>query len=110
MKLIFDQNLSPRLVTLLDDLFPDSSHVHTLGLERSSDWELWSYARDSGLTVVTKDADMSDLSTLHGFPPKLIWIQLGNCTTSEIERLLRSNFDAISQMHSDPDTGIISLM
>ena len=27
MKLLFDENLSPKLVRLLDELFPDSIHV-----------------------------------------------------------------------------------
>jgi predicted nuclease of predicted toxin-antitoxin system len=32
MKLLFDQNLSPRLVNRLSDLYPDSNHVYLLGL------------------------------------------------------------------------------
>ena len=34
VKLLFDHNLSPRLVHLLGDLFPDSSHVYWLGLDQ----------------------------------------------------------------------------
>jgi predicted nuclease of predicted toxin-antitoxin system len=32
MKLLFDQNLSPRLARLLADIFPDSTHVREVGL------------------------------------------------------------------------------
>ncbi|MBI3980262.1 MAG: DUF5615 family PIN-like protein [Chloroflexi bacterium] len=37
MKLLVDQNLSPHLVRRLADLFPGSSHVSLVGLERASD-------------------------------------------------------------------------
>ncbi|HEY0073000.1 MAG TPA: DUF5615 family PIN-like protein [Abditibacteriaceae bacterium] len=109
MKLLFDQNLSPRLVTSLADLFPDSNHVYPLGLDQVSDIEVWSYARDNGFILVSKDADFSELSLLHGNPPKLIWLRLGNCTTTQIENLLRSNYEVIEQMSQDSTTSILSL-
>ena len=73
MKLLFDQNLSPRLVNRLSDLYPDSNHVYPLGIDRVADKEVWEYARREGYLVVTKDADFSDLCMLLGFPPKVIW-------------------------------------
>ena len=33
MKLLYDENLSPRLVRLLEDLFPNSIHVRDVGLK-----------------------------------------------------------------------------
>ena len=48
MKLLLDQNLSPRLVARLADLFPDSQHVSYVGLDRASDRAVWDYARDHG--------------------------------------------------------------
>ena len=44
MKLLFDHNLSPRLVNRLADLFPESAHIYMLGLEQSDDREVWLYA------------------------------------------------------------------
>lgn len=110
MKLLFDQNLPPRLVERLADLFPDSTHVFTLGLDQSSDLEVWRYAHDNDFVIVSKDADFSELSLLRGYPPKLIWLRLGNCTTKEIEELLRANFTAIKQMNRDAAVGILSLL
>ena len=34
-------------------------------------------------------------SLLEGYPPKVVWVRLGNCSTSEIEGLLRSSFEVI---------------
>jgi predicted nuclease of predicted toxin-antitoxin system len=109
MKLLFDQNLAPVLVTRLADLFPDSNHVHTLGLAKKSDLEVWDYAKDNGFTIISKDADFSDLSLLRGFPPKVLWLRIGNCTTAQIESLLRLHKDAIEQLENDMTTGILAL-
>ena len=110
MKLLFDQNLSPQLVGLLADLFPDSRHVFDLGLDTAPDEELWAYARDHGFLIVSKDSDFTDFSTLHGFPPKVIWLRLGNCTTGQVETALRTHYDQIAHMNEDPAAGFISLI
>lgn len=69
MKLLFDQNLSPKLVTRLADLFPDSSHVQSAALDRADDNQIWEYARLNGFAIVTKDEDYNNLSVLRGSPP-----------------------------------------
>jgi predicted nuclease of predicted toxin-antitoxin system len=80
MKLLFDQNLSPKLVDRLADLFPGSKHVSTEGLDTATDSQVWDFARPAGFTIVTKDADYETLSVVRGSPPKVVWILLGNCT------------------------------
>lgn len=110
MKLLFDQNLSPRLVARPADLFPASSHVSLLNLDRSDDVIVWDYARGHDYLLVTKDADFGELSTLRGFPPKVIWLRLGNCTTSQIEDLLRLHFEAVQQLTESDNIGILSLL
>jgi predicted nuclease of predicted toxin-antitoxin system len=42
--------------------------------------------------IVTKDADFSEFGVVKGFPPKIIWIRRGNCSTSDIETILRENY------------------
>lgn len=73
MKLLFDQNLSPRLVDLLSDLYPNSAHVSLVELDRALDVALWNYASENGYTIVTKDADFDELSQARGYPPKIVW-------------------------------------
>ena len=46
MKLLFDENLSPKLVRLLEDFFPNSKHVRDVGLEAADDLLVWQYAID----------------------------------------------------------------
>ena len=95
MKLLFDENLSPKLPRLLTDLFPDSLHVRDVGMKAADDPIVWDYAKDNDLIIVSKDADMHDLSLVFGNPPKVIWLQLGNCSTRQVEELLRRDFDVI---------------
>ena len=64
--LLFDQNLSPRLINLLADIYPASAHVDGIGLPSAPDREVWDYARQHDYIVVTKDADFSELSLLLG--------------------------------------------
>jgi predicted nuclease of predicted toxin-antitoxin system len=109
MKLLFDQNLSPRLVNKLADIYPDSSHVYLLGLDSATDAEVWRYARENEFVIVTKDADFGEISTLRGYPPRVIWLRIGNCTTAKIEEMLRSGNDLIERLQTDPTLGIVSL-
>jgi predicted nuclease of predicted toxin-antitoxin system len=90
MKLLFDQNVSPKLVALLADLFPGSAHADPLGLATADDDVLWNYASTNGFTIISKDEDFNLLSVARGAPPKVIWLQLGNCTTAVVETALRS--------------------
>jgi len=110
VKLLFDQNLSPRLVERLSDLYPGSDHVYRVGLDRASDTLLWDYARDRGLTLVTRDADFSEMSEALGFPPKVIWIRLGNCSTSRMESVLRQHYEAIVGFDLDASSGILTVL
>lgn len=95
MKLLFDQNLSHRLVGALEDLYPGSAHVRALRLDSADDSDVWAYARAHGFAVVSKDSDFHQLAFLHGPPPKAVWLQIGNCTTSEIEGVLRSRHEEV---------------
>lgn len=109
MKLLFDHNLSPLLVSRLHDLFPASSHVFPLDLHESEDTKIWAHAREHEFVVVSKDADFSEISMVHGFPPKLIWLRVGNCTTDDIEELIRANEDLIRELASSATRGILTL-
>jgi predicted nuclease of predicted toxin-antitoxin system len=59
MKLLFDRNLSPRLVNRLVDIYPNSNHIFNLGLDTVEDSFVWQYARDREFIIVTKDSDFS---------------------------------------------------
>ena len=109
MKLLFDQNLSQKLVIELADLFPDSSHVRHVGLRDAGDFEVWDFARHNDFIIVTKDSDFIDLSLVYGTPPEVIWIRKGNCNTMAVARAVRENFDTIEQAIHARTGGVIEL-
>ena len=109
MKLLLDQNLSPKLVAHLADSYSGSAHVHELGLSEVTDSELWEYARDNGFTLVSKDSDFADLSVISGLPPKFVWVRRGNCSTSEIRLLLEEAESDLMAFLNDEDEGMLEL-
>jgi len=109
VKLLFDENLPDKLLGLLQDMFPSSCHVLTIGTPPITDKMIWEYARSHGLTIVTKDADYQQISALRGYPPKVIWVRRGNCSTQQIESLLRNNVERIRTFLDDKDAGTLIL-
>jgi len=95
MKLLLDQNISFRITSKIQDLFPGSKQVRDLGLENSKDSFLWNYAKENNYCIVTFDGDFYDLGLIKGSSPKVIWLRLGNTTTQYIETVLRKNYDLI---------------
>jgi len=102
MKLLFDQNISPGLPRSLADVYPGSVHVCEVGLRDAGDTEIWDYAQLNRFTIVSKDSDFQQRSLLYGFPPKFIWLRVGNCRTKLIEDLLRKHSAAIHTFEQDP--------
>ena len=109
MKLLFDENLSHKLVRLLADIFPDSTHVRDVALKAADDPLVWEYAKENRLMIISKDSDMHQRSFVFGQPPKVVWVRLGNCSTSDVEKLLRKNFDAIKAFYQDDYASFLSL-
>ena len=101
MKLLFDQNLSPKLPRLLAVIYPDSSHVREIGFRDADDSEIWDYAKENGFAIVSKDSDFQQRSLLQGAPPKFIWLRVGNCTVNRTEALLRTYSAAIHTFDLD---------
>jgi predicted nuclease of predicted toxin-antitoxin system len=110
VRLLFDHNLSPALAICLQDIYPNSSHVYLLGLDKASDTEIWQYARQEEFVIVTKDADYSELGLIRGFPPKVVWIRRGNCKTATIEALLRNHYSDLKIMEAIISIGILTLV
>ena len=109
MKLLADENLPPRLVRDLLDLFPNSAHVSSAGLGGTRDDIIWEYAKAHGFAFLTKDKDFANLSMVRGAPPKVILLQTGNCTAEDVIRIIRTNAIRLSEFEGDIKRSLLIL-
>ncbi len=109
MKLLVDENLSPRLIEALEPEYPGSAHVRSVGLRGATDEVIWNYAREQGFAIVSKDNDFRQLSFVHGAPPKVIWLAASNAGTDAILRFLKSQPTAILTFETDAEASLLVL-
>jgi predicted nuclease of predicted toxin-antitoxin system len=109
VKLLFDENLSPRLVGELASDWPGSAHLEQLGMRGASDAAIWGHARDGNFIIVSKDDDFRSLALVRGPPPKVIWLQIGNAPTATVVTLMRANASLLRTFSLDPTEALLSL-
>ncbi|MEH3115016.1 DUF5615 family PIN-like protein [Pedobacter terrae] len=95
MKLLFDQNISFRIIKLIQLAFPQREQIRKLNLENKSAKEIWTFAGQNDFTIVTFDADFYEFSNLYGDPPKIIWLRTGNNTTISVSQILLAKKELI---------------
>lgn len=110
MRLLFDQNISHRILDKLTDLFAGSTSVKKEGFINAPDKTIWEFAKKENLAIVTQDSDFNDLTALNGFPPKIIWIRSGNLNTDEIADLLTKNQNSIQDFLNDDNLGCFEIV
>lgn len=103
MKLLFDQNLSCKMVPALLPAFPESKHLKDFGLTGEQDEPIWAFAARHAFAIVSKDSDFVHLALLRGPPPKVIHVRLGNCSTQHITERLLAEAQAIKDFIADED-------
>jgi predicted nuclease of predicted toxin-antitoxin system len=109
MKLLFDQNLSHRLVVRLAVEYPGSQHVRDAGLAAAADQVIWLYATQHGYAIVSKDTDFQQRALVLGHPPKVVWLRIGNCSTTAVEALLRLRLPDMLAFEADPSASFLAL-
>jgi predicted nuclease of predicted toxin-antitoxin system len=109
MRLLIDENLSPRLAAALSDAFPGSIHVRDVGLKGAQDQRIWGFAAEHGYAILSKDDDFRSLSLLRGAPPKVIWLVIGNTSTTEILAILLRHSLTIQSFLDAAGTSLLTL-
>ncbi|MFM9041847.1 MAG: DUF5615 family PIN-like protein [Vulcanococcus sp.] len=109
IKLLLDENLSERLLPLLNEAFPGSTHLRLLGLAGVDDQAVWDEARSSGLVLLTKDDDFLSMSMSLGWPPKVICLAIGNASNATTAQLILSRVSEIHYFYEHPESGFLLL-
>jgi predicted nuclease of predicted toxin-antitoxin system len=109
VKLLFDENLSRRLIARLAELYPGSAHVADFDLLERPDREIWDFAQTNGFAIVTTDADFYELAAALGPPPKVIWLRRWRHPTRDAEFVLRRDAIRITEFAADSTLGFLVL-
>jgi len=108
MKLLLDENISYRILNSLKSIFPGSIHVNKEGSIKS-DVEIFQFAKRNDFTILTFDEDFYDLQLIKGFPPKIIWLRVGNINNLNLFNKIVSKKDEIEQFQVNVEVGILEI-
>jgi predicted nuclease of predicted toxin-antitoxin system len=98
VKLLFDANISHRIVRMLDDLFPESTHIAFVGFSgETADQAIWQFAKEQDFAIATADSDFVRLAETRGAPPKIIRLERMDCSTEVAAALVRRYAVAITE-------------
>lgn len=108
LRLLIDENISWRLKRTLAewDILP-ANEISITG--KITDKIIWQHARLNNYTILTFDEDFVELQNLYGYPPKIIWIRMGNVTTQEIAQRLTHLSPTILNFIQDENLGVIEV-
>lgn len=95
MKFLIDANLPKELF----EYYSDCIHATEIA-QNASDSLIWNYAKDSNLTIVTKDFDFSDRMIGLLPPPRIIHFRTGNLRKQDLKKLLEDKWLSIQQLSS----------
>lgn len=108
MKLLFDENLSRKLIARMSEWYPGSVHVAEIDLLERPDREIWDFAQTSFI-IVTTDADFYELAAALGLPPKVIWLRRWRHPTRDAEIVLRRDAIRITEFAVDSPLAFLVL-
>ena len=96
-KYLIDVNL-PRYFSL----WSSDEYEHVVNInDELKDSEIWLYAKQQQLTIVTKDSDFSELVLLNEPPPRVIHIKFGNFKMREFHQLLSKIWMDVCMLSED---------
>lgn len=82
IKFLCDARLPPALCKSLVAKGYEAIHVIDAGLLYAKDAEIWRYALNQNMVIMTKDSDFSQRSYMVNVSPKIVWIRLPNAKSS----------------------------
>jgi predicted nuclease of predicted toxin-antitoxin system len=94
---IIDANLPEQLSLWCNESF---IHINTID-KKWKDGQIWTYARERNLTIISKDSDFGNRILLVSPPPKVIHFRTGNMLIAELQDFVNHNWGDIMKLSSD---------
>jgi predicted nuclease of predicted toxin-antitoxin system len=70
---------------------------------------MWEFAKRGGYAIVTKDGDFHHLSFVHGAPPFVVWLRVGNCSVAAIGKILEERLEDISRFLAEAESAVLMI-
>jgi len=80
MKFLVDAQLPLVLARVLESHGHNAVHVMDINMHADEDTEIWDYALEKGLAIVTKDEDFAHRLSQGGTAPVIVWLRTGNAS------------------------------
>ena len=109
MNLLFDANVSFRILELLKSHFSSAAHASQHNLNSATDINIWNFAQKNNFCIVTKDSDFNDLAIARRAPPKIIWLKVGNLKTGLLAEFILSHASKINLFLKDDHSAVLIL-
>jgi predicted nuclease of predicted toxin-antitoxin system len=110
MKILLDANISWKLVEKLKPIFGECAHVDNIGLNvPAEDIDIWNYAHDNEYIILSKDNDFVDILERNSFPPKVIFLKIGNSSNKELIELI-INMKSIIEDFDKSNYGLLEIV
>jgi predicted nuclease of predicted toxin-antitoxin system len=94
---LLDENLPSKI-----QFSPSLPITHVSALSKSlSDTEIWQYAKEKNLVIITKDVDFSDRLMLDFNPPKVVHLRFGNLRKREFHQFLANIWPQVEELIVD---------
>lgn len=84
MRFLVDNQLPGALARALSARGEDCRHVLDVGVAQATDPEIWRYADENDLVLISKDDDFVRLATQPAARARLIWVRIGNCRNADL--------------------------
>jgi len=111
IRLLLDANLSWRSIVVLNKYFDNCCHVDNIGLSiPAKDLQIWNYAKEHEMLIVTNDEDFMHLSIINGFPPKVLLLRTGNQNRKYIEHILIKIKTQIGAFMESTEQGVLEII
>jgi predicted nuclease of predicted toxin-antitoxin system len=102
MKILIDQNISYRIMAMIQNELWQVEHIKNHDLVNANDFEIFMFARQNKYeAILTLDEDFQLLQLVHEQPPKIIWIRIGNCSTKKLAETIKTNTSTIQYFLDD---------
>ena len=81
------------------NVWKTEEYIHQMDIDpKAKDKQIWEYAKQNNLTIITKDSDFSNRILVSLPPPKIIHIKFGNLKMKEFHSLIINNWVEVLEL------------